>query len=127
LNEEGWFTEVVPALFGPKYIAENERKLRVFARGRAKRPPANEGIQAQWKAYEQFDVGDQLGQISCPTLVVHGLEDALSPEVNARVLSEEIPNARLVRLKGLGHSPNVEAPQAFNKTLEPFLRHFLQA
>ena len=46
---------------------------------------------------------ERLGEISAPTLVLHGEEDPFFPIGNGEVLAAEIPNARLVRLAGVGH------------------------
>lgn len=48
-------------------------------------------------------LGDRLGEISAPTLVLHGREDPLFPYVHAEVLAAEIPGAHLHSLSGVGH------------------------
>jgi 3-oxoadipate enol-lactonase len=37
-------------------------------------------------------------------------------------MASRIPGARYVCLKGVGHLPNVEAPQAFDAAVRDFLR-----
>ena len=44
-----------------------------------------------------------LGEVSVPTLVLHGTEDPLFPFAHAEALAEEIPGARLLPLEGMGH------------------------
>ncbi len=44
----------------------------------------------------------RLGRISAPTLVVHGEDDPFFPIGNGEALAEEIPDARLLRLPGVG-------------------------
>lgn len=46
---------------------------------------------------------DRLGQISAPTLVIHGAEDPLLPIEHGRALAAEIPGARLLVLDETGH------------------------
>jgi pimeloyl-ACP methyl ester carboxylesterase len=48
-------------------------------------------------------VEGRLTDIAVPTLVLHGTEDPLLPYPNAEVLADEIPDARLVPLDGVGH------------------------
>lgn len=48
-------------------------------------------------------LGDRLGEITAPTLVLHGREDPLFPYVHAEALASEIPGARLHLLSGVGH------------------------
>ena len=62
-----------------------------------------------------------LAAIACPTLVVTGEEDQLIPPAEAERMAAAIKGARLVRIPGAGHLPNVEAPEAFTKALEEFV------
>jgi len=48
-------------------------------------------------------VRHRLGEITAPTLVLHGTQDRLFPAGHARALAGEIPGARLVWLEGVGH------------------------
>ncbi|WP_026119057.1 alpha/beta fold hydrolase [Nocardiopsis ganjiahuensis] len=48
-------------------------------------------------------LGDRLGEITAPTLVLHGREDPLFPYPHAEALAAEIPGARLHPLSGVGH------------------------
>jgi pimeloyl-ACP methyl ester carboxylesterase len=50
----------------------------------------------------------RLGEITAPTLVMHGTEDPLFPLPHGETLAREIPNARLVTMAGAGH----ELPRA---------------
>ena len=68
-----------------------------------------------------FDPRERLHTITHPTLVIHGEEDALCPISEAETLFERIPDSRLVRLEGIGHSPNIEDHGAFNDHLAAFL------
>jgi fermentation-respiration switch protein FrsA (DUF1100 family) len=46
---------------------------------------------------------ERLGEVSAPTLVLHGTEDPMFPYGHALALAHEIPGARLVPLEGTGH------------------------
>jgi pimeloyl-ACP methyl ester carboxylesterase len=54
-----------------------------------------------------IDSGDRwrerLGEVSAPTLVIHGTEDPMYPYGNAVALAKEIPDARLLALERVGH------------------------
>jgi pimeloyl-ACP methyl ester carboxylesterase len=63
---------------------------------------------------------DRLRELSQPTLVVVGGQDANSLEVS-RALVATLPHARLVVIPGAGHVVNLAAPGAFNAALEEFL------
>ncbi|MET0989920.1 MAG: alpha/beta hydrolase [Glaciihabitans sp.] len=45
----------------------------------------------------------QLRDVVAPTLVVHGTEDPLLPFPHGEALADEIPNARLLPVPGMGH------------------------
>jgi pimeloyl-ACP methyl ester carboxylesterase len=55
------------------------------------------------------------------TLVVWGSDDAIVPVEIARRLVQLIPDARLELVKGAGHQPQWEAPDAFHAAVLPFL------
>lgn len=62
----------------------------------------------------------RLGEITAPTLVLHGTEDPLFPLPHGEMLAREIPNARLVALPGAGH----ELPRAvWDLVLPELVRH----
>ena len=46
---------------------------------------------------------ERLGDITAPTLVLHGEDDPFFPIGNGEALAAEIPDARLVRLGRAGH------------------------
>lgn len=64
---------------------------------------------------------DRLGELRCPTLVVHGDRDRLVPLAHSREAARRIPGARLVVLRGCGHWPPRERPREVTDLLERFL------
>lgn len=54
---------------------------------------------------------DELSAIRCPTLIITGEDDTPQPPRNSEKLATAIPNAKLVRIPGCGHSSSLEAPQ----------------
>ncbi len=70
---------------------------------------------------ERRDHMSFLPQINVPTLIVVGEEDLFTPPDIAKLMSDNIPGARLARIPGAGHLPNMEAPEAFNDILEEFI------
>lgn len=63
----------------------------------------------KWAAKRHFLVsgghesGDRLAEITAPTLVLHGTDDRFTPVVDARVLAERLPDARLEVIPGGRH------------------------
>jgi pimeloyl-ACP methyl ester carboxylesterase len=119
-TEQDWLEKIAPALFGTKYRTQHPDRIKNLARWRARHPPDVRGIARQWEAYERFSTCDRLAEIRCPTLVIHGGDDRISPVRNAELLHEGIPKSRLVVWDDLGHSPNVEDPERFNLVVRDF-------
>jgi pyruvate dehydrogenase E2 component (dihydrolipoamide acetyltransferase) len=67
---------------------------------------------------QQVLVGDRLGGIGVPLLVVWGQEDRIIPAEHAR----HVPDGAEVHvLEGSGHSPHMEAAGSVNRLMERFL------
>lgn len=67
------------------------------------------------------DPRPMLKQITAPTLLIWGDQDALIPISNAPDYLAAIPNARLITLPGIGHLPQEEAPADSLAPLRTFL------
>jgi 3-oxoadipate enol-lactonase len=63
-----------------------------------------------------------LATIDCPTLVIVGEEDTLTPPALSRVIADGIGGATLIQLPHAGHLANIEQPDAFNAALTAWLR-----
>jgi pimeloyl-ACP methyl ester carboxylesterase len=63
----------------------------------------------------------RLGEISAPTLVVHGTEDPLFPYAHAEALAAAIPGARLLPLAGVGHE--MLPPETWDAFVAALLEH----
>ena len=64
-----------------------------------------------------------LSQIHCPTLVVVGEEDALTPPAMSEAIKRGIAQAELAVIPGAGHMSNLEQAAAFNLALARFLEY----
>ncbi|HET8985720.1 MAG TPA: alpha/beta fold hydrolase [Trueperaceae bacterium] len=62
-----------------------------------------------------------LAQIRCPTLILHGEEDAAIPVATARAVHEAIPHSKLVIFGGSGHVPVVRDAVRSNHVIHDFL------
>lgn len=58
---------------------------------------------------------------ACPSLVVVGASDALTPPAEAEAMARRIAGAELVRIPDAGHLPCIENPAAFAAALGDFL------
>jgi pimeloyl-ACP methyl ester carboxylesterase len=64
-----------------------------------------------FKASREHDAWQDLSSIRSPTLILHGVEDALTPLPNALLLREHIPRSVLVRVPGAGHGLHLDHPE----------------
>ncbi len=69
-----------------------------------------------------WDVSDELAQVRCPVLVVHGAADPYF-SVQHSAMVAECTQGELIVFPSVGHSPHVEAPDLF----EPAPARFLAA
>ncbi len=70
---------------------------------------------------ERPDSVELLGRIDCPTLVIVGDQDALTPPADAQLMAERVRGARLVTIPGAAHMSNLEDPETFNRAIAEFL------
>jgi len=76
------------------------------------------GIQA---LRDRPDRTAELGAIACPTLLLCGAADQVTPPAEMRRMAEAIPGATFHEIPGAGHLAHLEAPGAFEQKLTPFL------
>lgn len=65
---------------------------------------------------------ERLSEVRCPTLVLRGEFDRPEFVRRADMLAGGIPGARLELIPRAGHFINLEAPAAFNRALQKFLK-----
>ena len=81
------------------------RGIAAAARGMAQRP----------------DSTPTLGDIRCPTLVLVGQHDAISPPAEMQTIAAAIPRSEFVEIPASGHMTPLENPTAVNAALKEFL------
>ena len=64
-----------------------------------------------------------LGTIHCPTLIVVGEEDTLTPPALSEEMHRAIAGSKLVVVPGAGHLSSFEQPAVFNSAVAEFLTH----
>jgi pimeloyl-ACP methyl ester carboxylesterase len=64
-----------------------------------------------------------LGTVHCPTLIVVGDEDVLTPRAQSEEMQAVIGSAELAIVAGAGHLSSLERPDIFNAALARFLTH----
>jgi len=68
-----------------------------------------------------WNIGARLKEIRKPTVIYAGEEDFGIPMEKNKFLADNIPGAKLVALKDIGHFYQLERPAEFNAELRKFL------
>ena len=71
------------------------------------------------------DSTPSLPAIACPTLVLVGDQDAITPVSDARILFERIPHTELEIIEDAGHLANLERPDLVTERMARYLRERL--
>ncbi len=67
-----------------------------------------------------------LPRIICPTLILCGREDAITPIAQAEILHGAISYSQLEIIEDAGHLSNLEQPDKFNKHIFDFISSFIK-
>ncbi len=115
--QEKGITTVVEAM-ASKLSAQPE--LQDFARGLiAKQSPL--GVVAALQAMaERLDSSEVFAGFPFPVVIVHGDADALIPVERGRQMKAALPAAHYVEIRGAGHLPMMESPEAVAGALKFF-------
>ena len=109
--------EMTPKLLRPQPDAAAVRDVRALI---GQGTPAGVAA-AQRGMARRPDSTPTLAAIACPTLVLVGEEDGLTPPAEAEKMAAGVKGAKLVRIPAAGHIANLENPEAFHRALAEFL------
>lgn len=101
--------------FAPGYPRE---EIRSYIRASSATP--REVVRTLYGAMRAFDVLDRLGEVSTPTLLVHGYYDIQLPVAQMLRMAKAYQDAE-VRILDAGHELPVEKPAELTATLDRFL------
>lgn len=106
-------------MFPQPYIDANPD---VIAERKAALATANPAaFAATARALAQVEMGDEIGGITNETMVMIGLDDATTPPPMSYALHQGIPGASLVEIPDCGHCPQIQAKDAFVKSVLEFI------
>jgi pimeloyl-ACP methyl ester carboxylesterase len=83
--------------------------------------PTARGYLGQVNGIMASETESRLGQIDCPTLVIHGETDQLVPPVNGKLLADKIKGAELVLVPNASHILWTDQTEAVNNAIQGFL------
>ncbi|MEQ9230823.1 MAG: alpha/beta fold hydrolase [Cyclobacteriaceae bacterium] len=74
------------------------------------------------KSAQRNNMADEIPDIKCPTLLLWGLNDTITPPMVAHEFNRLIPNSTLRFVDKCSHAPMMEQPERFNELLLDFLK-----
>ncbi len=123
MAETGKMSEVVETLT-PKFLHRNRHKdeaLKRIVRDMAADTGVESFVRQERTIMSRLDSRPLLASIACPTLVLVGDGDELTPPELAKEIAGGIAGARLVIVPDCGHLSTLERPDAVNAALEEWL------
>lgn len=123
LAQAGRFAEV-PALQFPVFVhrnRQNDAELRARVRVMADETGPEAFLRQQKAIMTRADMRPLLPTIRCPTLVLVGDGDALTPPALSQELAAAIAGSRLVVIPDCGHLSTMERPEAVTRALTEWM------
>jgi 3-oxoadipate enol-lactonase len=121
-------TGAIADLQVPRLISEYTRRHHPEVEARVRQlidEATPQGIAAASRGMAQrADSTELLGDITCPTLVIVGEQDALIPPAVTQDYASRIPGAQFAVIPRAGHLSSLEQPEAFLQAIGGFLRMF---
>ncbi|MFO1114062.1 MAG: alpha/beta fold hydrolase [Beijerinckiaceae bacterium] len=113
LSDLVWESFVHPARY-------EDEPLRAKVRGMARDTGFDVFLRQATAISNRPDSRPGLAEIACPTLVLTGAQDQLTPPEKAREIEQGIKGAKLVIVPDCGHISTLEKPRSVNSALADF-------
>jgi pimeloyl-ACP methyl ester carboxylesterase len=123
MAQAGKLNDVVETLT-PKFLHRDHAKdegLKKIVRDMAHETGSDAFVRQQKAIMNRHDSRPLLSEIGCPTLVLVGEGDELTPLELAREIAADILGSRLVVVPSCGHLSTIEKPEAVNAAMTEWL------
>lgn len=122
LKPQHYLQVVLPWMFTAEFYANPELVEQIIQFAvEYPFPPTAHGLYHQSRAILSSNTSERLAEINCPTLVLVGRQDILTPMKFAGQLVQGLPQAKLFILESSGHGCVVESPEVVAQTMLNFL------
>ena len=124
MAEAGKLNDVID-LLTPKFLSaahQNDPRLRQIVRDMARDTGVDGFLKQQRAIMSRPDSRPLLASIKCPTLVLVGESDTLTPPDLSKELADGVRGAKLAVVPDCGHLSTIEQPDAVNTALIDWLR-----
>jgi pimeloyl-ACP methyl ester carboxylesterase len=116
---KGVSPRLLPTFLHPDRLTDTELTDAVLAM--AERVGRDAFLRQQKAIMARIDGREDLRRIKCPTLILCGAEDVLTPLKLHEEMAERIPDARLVVVPRCGHLSTMERPEEVTAALREWL------
>jgi len=106
-----FFSRATPESIFTEFIRDNKEYLE-------KSPPH---MFRYLKYFKDYDASEILPKIECPTLIIVGKEDKVTPPSESRLIHSLIKNSRLVEVEDAGHLILYEKPRLIAELITSFI------
>jgi pimeloyl-ACP methyl ester carboxylesterase len=110
---------MLPLMLHPSRVKDGP--LVKVIREMAERTGVEAYIRQQKAIISRPDFRPNLAKIKCPTLVLCGRQDHLTPLENSEEMAQAIPGAKLVVVEDCGHVSTLERPSEVNRAMRKWL------
>jgi pimeloyl-ACP methyl ester carboxylesterase len=117
---KGVTRRLLPKLIHPDRLADHALVESIM--DMAERVGRDAFLRQQRLLMNRPDSRHDLALIHCPTVVICGRQDGLTPLADSEEMAEKIPRAKLVVIEDCGHLPTMERP----RVVSALLRYWLQ-
>lgn len=123
MAEDGKLMDIVEML-APKFLHRShagDERLKGIVHAMARETGKDAFVRQERAIMGRPDSRGLLASIKCPTLVIVGDGDELTPPDLAREIAAGIPNAKLTIVPECGHLSTIEKPEPVNAAMVEFL------
>ena len=117
---KGVTPRLLPKLIHPERMADRELVESIMEM--AERIGRDSFLRQQRLIMNRPDSRHDLALIHCPTVVVCGRQDGLTPLADSEEMTEKIPRGKLVVIEDCGHLSTMERPRAVSAVLRYWLQ-----
>lgn len=117
---KGITTRYLDAFLHPGRLAD--KQLTTAVMDMTARVGLDAYLRQQQAIIDRQDAASVLASITCPTLVICGRQDGLTPLAASREIADGITGARLVVIENCGHLTTIERPEAVTALLSYWLQ-----
>ncbi|HLX36496.1 MAG TPA: alpha/beta hydrolase, partial [Candidatus Binataceae bacterium] len=123
-NPNAGLDVILPLLYPEEFAKAHPEIKQMMLMGMQMMPATpSDSVDRTIAGIMTFNAYDRLGQIKCPTLIVHGDKDLLIPVENANLLKSRIPQAELFIIPNAGHAFQAADPVGIHQRIVQFLKN----